>query len=39
MTHPERWNDNPYLYYTYYLRDAIMKTGKIVFGYFRNQDI
>jgi hypothetical protein len=36
MTHPERWNDNIYNYIMYYLRDLIMKSGKIVFGFLRN---
>lgn len=36
MTHPERWNNNPVNYLMYLMRDSIMRTGKIIYGYIRN---
>lgn len=36
MTHPERWNDNPVNYALYLMRDTFMRTGKLIYSYFRN---
>ena len=37
LTHPERWNDNPYSWYKYYSRDLVSNNAKRIVKFFRKK--